>query len=40
MKNVKKLGRLGELAPEAMKAFAEFDKAALADGAIPVKYRG
>ncbi len=39
MKHVRKLSRLGELAPEAMKAFAAFDKAALADGAIPVKYK-
>ena len=39
MKNVKKLGALGELAPDAMKAFAAFDKAALADGAIPKKYK-
>jgi len=39
MKHVKKLGKLGELAPDAMKAFAAFDKAALADGAIPKKYK-
>ena len=39
MKHLKKLGRLGELTPAAMKAFADFDKAALADGAIPVKYK-
>ena len=28
-----------ELAPEVMKAFWAFDKAAVADGAIPVKYK-
>lgn len=39
MNNIKKLGKLGELAPEAMKAFGAFDKAALADGAIPKKYK-
>jgi AhpD family alkylhydroperoxidase len=39
MKQVKKLGQLDELAPDAMKAFAAFDKAALADGVIPVKYK-
>ena len=39
MKNVAKLKRLGELAPEAFKAFVAFDKAAVADGAVPVKYK-
>jgi AhpD family alkylhydroperoxidase len=39
MKNMAKLKTIGELAPEAMKAFLGFDKAALADGAIPVKYK-
>ena len=39
MKSVTKLGRLGELAPEAFKAFVAFDKAALEGGAIPVKYK-
>ena len=37
--NLKKLPRLGELAPEAMATFRAFDKAALADGAIPKKYK-
>lgn len=39
MQNIKKLGTLGKLAPEAMAAFGAFDKAALADGAIPKKYK-
>ena len=30
---------MNELAPEVMKAFWAFDKAAVADGAIPVKYK-
>jgi AhpD family alkylhydroperoxidase len=37
--NLGKLGRMGELAPEAFKAFVAFDKAAVAEGAIPVKYK-
>jgi AhpD family alkylhydroperoxidase len=39
MKNLAKLKKLGTLAPEAMQAFQAFDKAALADGAIPRKYK-
>lgn len=39
MTNLKKFTKLGELAPEAFKAFLAFDKAAVADGAIPVKYK-
>ena len=39
MTSLQKLSKLGELAPEAFKAFIAFDKAALADGAIPVKYK-
>jgi AhpD family alkylhydroperoxidase len=39
MQNLKKLGTLGKLAPDAMAAFQAFDKAALADGAIPKKYK-
>ncbi len=39
MKNLAKLPRFGELAPAAFKGFLEFDKQALADGAIPVKYK-
>ena len=39
MKNLSKLKNLEANAPEAMKAFMAFDKAALAGGAIPVKYK-
>src|SRR5436190_2831170 len=39
MKNLSKFGRLGELAPEAFKAFVAFDAAALKAGAIPAKYK-
>jgi AhpD family alkylhydroperoxidase len=39
MKNLAKLKLIEANAPEAMKAFAAFDKAALAAGAIPVKYK-
>ncbi len=39
MKNMTKLKKFGELAPEAFKAFVAFDEAALKDGVIPVKYK-
>jgi AhpD family alkylhydroperoxidase len=39
MKNLAKFSRLGELAPEAFKAFVAFDQAAVKAGAIPVKYK-
>ena len=39
MRNLTKLKKLGTLTPEAMQAFQAFDKAALADGAIPRKYK-
>src|SRR5579864_8880768 len=39
MKNLAKLKLIDAGAPEAMKAFWAFDKAALAAGAIPVKYK-
>ena len=39
MSNLKKLKTLDANAPAAMQAFREFDKAAMADGAIPVKYK-
>jgi AhpD family alkylhydroperoxidase len=39
MKNLKKLATLEAGAPEAVKAFWAFDKAAMAAGAIPVKYK-
>lgn len=37
--NIKKLPKLGSKASEAWQAFVAFDKAALADGAIPRKYK-
>jgi AhpD family alkylhydroperoxidase len=37
--NLAKMKKLGELAPEVMSAFLAFDKAAVAPGAIPVKYK-
>jgi AhpD family alkylhydroperoxidase len=39
MKNLSKMKNLEIHAPEAMKAFVAFDKAALAEGAIPAKYK-
>ena len=39
MKNLSKMKNLEAHAPEAMKAFVAFDKAALAGGAIPGKYK-
>src|ERR1700680_4352927 len=39
MVNMKKLPVLGAKAPKAWDAFVAFDKAALADGAIPKKYK-
>ncbi len=39
LKNLNKLKTLEANAPEAVKAFWAFDKAALAAGAIPVKYK-
>jgi AhpD family alkylhydroperoxidase len=37
--NLGKLKKMAELAPAAMKAFYDFDKAALAEGAIPAKFK-
>src|SRR5437588_1852185 len=37
MSNMKKLKKYGELAPAAWQGFLAFDKAAMADGAIPAK---
>src|SRR5882757_2677545 len=37
--NLAKLKKMDGLAPEVMKAFWAFDKAAVAAGAIPVKYK-
>jgi AhpD family alkylhydroperoxidase len=39
MKNMAKLKTLAANAPAAMQAFSDFDKAAMAEGAIPVKYK-
>jgi AhpD family alkylhydroperoxidase len=39
MKNLVKFETLGQLAPEAFKAFVAFDAAAVMPGAIPVKYK-
>ena len=38
-KNLTKIKTMNELAPEVMKAFWAFDKLAVAEGAIPVKYK-
>jgi len=38
-KNLTKFEKLGQLAPEAFKAFVAFDQAAVKGGAIPVKYK-
>ena len=37
--NLGRLKKMESLAPEVMKAFWAFDKAAVGDGAIPVKYK-
>jgi AhpD family alkylhydroperoxidase len=37
--NLAKVKKMNSLAPEVMKAFWAFDKASVADGAIPVKYK-
>ena len=37
--NLTKLKKMNDLAPEVMKAFWAFDKAAVVDGAIPGKYK-
>src|SRR6266480_1690144 len=37
--NLAKLKKMNSLAPELMKAFWAFDKLAVAEGAIPVKYK-
>ena len=39
MDNLKKLAQLDKLAPEAANAFWAYDKAAMAPGAIPKKYK-
>ena len=37
--NLARIKKMNSLAPEVMTAFWAFDKAAVADGAIPVKYK-
>jgi len=37
--NLTKINKMNELAPEVMKAFWAFDKLAVAEGVIPVKYK-
>jgi AhpD family alkylhydroperoxidase len=37
--NLGRIKKMESLAPDVMKAFWAFDKAAVADGAIPVKYK-
>jgi AhpD family alkylhydroperoxidase len=37
--NLKRLKKMESLSPEVMRAFWAFDKAAVANGAIPVKYK-
>jgi len=39
MKNLTKFMKLSELAPEAFKAFVEFDEAVVKYGTIPLKYK-
>jgi AhpD family alkylhydroperoxidase len=39
MKNLSKMQRLGELAPEAFKAFVAFDEAVVKHGVVPLKYK-
>src|SRR5215813_7009428 len=39
MKKLSKFTRLGELAPEAFKAFVAFDEAVVKHGIIPLKYK-
>jgi AhpD family alkylhydroperoxidase len=39
MKNLNRLKKLDESAPDAMKAFWEFDKAAFAEGALTVQQK-
>jgi len=39
MKNLTKMKKIGELAPEAYRGFLAFDEAAFRDGAIPLKYK-
>ena len=38
--NIKKLGKFDKLVPESWKTFLAFDKAVMADGAIPANHFG
>ena len=39
MNNLKKFAKLGELAPDAFKAFVAFDEAVVKYGVMPLKYK-
>ena len=39
LKNLTKMQRFAELAPEAFKSFVEFDQAVIKNGVVPVKYK-
>jgi AhpD family alkylhydroperoxidase len=39
MKNISKLSRLGQLAPDAFRAFVAFDEAVMKHGVVPLKYK-
>ena len=39
MKHLTKLKKVGELAPDAFKAFLAFEEAAFQEGVIPLKYK-
>lgn len=39
MKNLKRMKKIGTLAEEGFKGFLALDKAAMAEGAIPTKYK-
>jgi AhpD family alkylhydroperoxidase len=39
MKNLTKFKKLGELAPDAFKAFVAFDESVMKNGVIPLKYK-
>ena len=39
VKNLEKLSTFSKVIPKAMASFQAFDEAALADGAIPKKYK-
>ena len=39
MKHLSRMKKMGELAPEAFKAFVAFDQAVVAGGVIPLKYK-